>query len=86
MTWQPHPALVKQVYQGSLARALSLPGAKVVCWRPNLAGTRQYKGEPKRIIHDEKYHDFYFFYFLHQDVFETANCTALQGLPEVCLH
>ncbi len=25
-----------------LARVLSLSGAKVVCWRPHLAGTRQY--------------------------------------------
>ncbi len=26
----------------SLARVSSLPGAKVVCWRPHLAGMRQY--------------------------------------------
>ena len=25
--------------RGSLARVLLLPGAKVVCWRPHLAGT-----------------------------------------------
>ena len=51
VTCQAHPALVKRVqwsfhvfqflvvYRGSLARVLSLPGAKVVCWRPHLAGT-----------------------------------------------
>ena len=31
--------------KGSLARVFSLPGAKVVCWRPHLAGTQQYIAE-----------------------------------------
>ncbi len=40
----PYFSIFGSLSLGSLDHVLSLPGAKVVCWRPHLAGTRQHIG------------------------------------------
>ena len=66
VTCQVHPALLKRVQcmvrsflnflvvrfspKDPWPRVLSLPGARVVCWRPHPAGTWQYKGQNSEML------------------------------------